>query len=495
MKSLIIAPQWIGDAVMTEPLLRALSARGERLTVMAVPWVAPVYRAMGHIEGLEATVDVPFQHGGLQWHARRDLAARIQSGEWGRFDRAYVLPNSLKSAFLPWLAGIPKRIGYAGEMRYGLLNKRLANPPRHARGSMVAHYLALANRDASQLGAGDESPLAACTRPQLFATPTDTPSALNVHTLAAKTYTVIAPGAEFGEAKRWPIEHFAALIASLAESNQPVVLLGSNKDAAICQVIRNKALRKAPAASVTDLSGKTNLTEAINIIAQAKGMVSNDSGLMHVAAAFGIPQVAVFGSSDPRHTPPLSDNAKVLWLGLACSPCFRRECPLEGSAKMRCLKKISPDSAHQALTLKLGLLNFVTEATRGKRDVAFPIGSIGQQEVNRIRAVLNREVKSFPRTLEASAVRHILKKHGNTQTEAARGQICVTTGDLMKIADLAPAGQIELGNKLHRGSPTVVTTLEDSGYQYTLVQAIRAHDMTVITLHKRQAKKYLTGNT
>ena len=131
--SLIIAPQWIGDAVMTEPLLRALSERGEKITVFAVSWVAPIYRAMNHITGLQATVDVPFQHGGLQWQARRGLAARIHSGEWGKFDRAYVLPNSLKSALLPWLANIPERIGYLGEMRYGLLNKRLANPPRDAR--------------------------------------------------------------------------------------------------------------------------------------------------------------------------------------------------------------------------------------------------------------------------------------------------------------------------------------------------------------------------
>jgi heptosyltransferase-2 len=344
-RSLVIAPQWIGDAVMTEPLVRALSERGEQITVFAVPWVAPVYRAMNHITGLQATVDAPFQHGGLQWHARRALAGRIKSGEWGQFDRAYVLPNSLKSALLPWLANIPERIGYLGELRYGLLNKRLANPQRHERGSMVEHYLALS---ASQLRAGDESPQAApCARPQLFAAPTDALSALDAHTLSPQNYAVIAPGAEFGGAKRWPIEHFAALIASL---DQPVLLLGSNKDVAICQVIRNKALRKNPHAQVTDLSGKTSLTEVIQIIASAKSMVSNDSGLMHVAAAFSIPQVAVFGSSDPRHTPPLSDKAKVLWLGLACSPCFKRECPLEGAAKLRCLNAITPAEVAGALT-------------------------------------------------------------------------------------------------------------------------------------------------
>ncbi|MDI9335137.1 MAG: lipopolysaccharide heptosyltransferase II [Cytophagales bacterium] len=351
MKSLIIAPQWIGDAVMTEPLLRALSARGERITVFAVPWVAPVYRAMGHIDALEVTVDVPFQHGGLQWQARRGLAARIRFGEWGRFDRAYVLPNSFKSALLPWLSRIPERIGYLGEMRYGLLTKRLPNPPRDARGSMVEHYLALAlSLSTSQLRADPKvASLGLGVGPQLFATPLNTSQ---VYGLVTQTYTVIAPGAEYGQAKRWPIEHFAALIASLT---QPVVLLGSSKDAAICQVIRHKALRKAPHASVIDLSGKTSLAEAIQIIASAQSMVSNDSGLMHIAAAFGIPQVAIFGSSDPRHTPPLNTKAKVLWLkemrGLDCSPCFKRECPLEGPAYMQCLKAIEPAQVMGALEL------------------------------------------------------------------------------------------------------------------------------------------------
>jgi heptosyltransferase II len=351
MKSLIIAPQWIGDAVMTEPLLRALSARGERLTVIAVPWVAPVYRAMQHIDGLEATVDAPFQHGGLQWQARRDLAARIKAGEWGQFDKAYVLPNSLKSALLPWLTGIPERIGYKGEMRFGLLNKRLANPSRHERGSMVEFYLRLAGfaaEPASQLGTDPVAPLltlgntslAFGVSPQLFAT----------SSVARKTYTAIAPGAEYGPAKRWPAAHFAELITKL---DNPVVLLGAAKEQALCEAIRQAVLQASPTQIILNLAGKTNLTEAIELIANAKNMVSNDSGLMHVAAAFGIPQVAIFGSSDPRHTPPLNDRAKVLWLKemeeLNCSPCFKRECPLEGAAHLRCLNGIVHIQAKEAL--------------------------------------------------------------------------------------------------------------------------------------------------
>jgi heptosyltransferase-2 len=331
--SLIIAPQWIGDAVMTEPLLRALSERGEKITVFAVPWVAPIYRAMNHITGLQATVDVPFQHGGLQWQARRGLAARIHSGEWGKFDRVYVLPNSLKSALLPWLANIPERIGYLGEMRYGLLNKRLANPPRDARGAMVVHYLRLAGGDAAN-NWGLTPKLSNATLGSVLNWLADT---------KPKTYTVIAPGAEYGPAKRWPEAHFAELIAKL---NHPVVLLGSTKESSLCEAIRDVALQASPTQTIHNLAGKTSLTEAIQIIANAQNMVSNDSGLMHVAAAFGIPQVAIFGSSDPRHTPPLNDKAKVLWLkemqGLDCSPCFKRECPLEGAANLRCLTAIEP---------------------------------------------------------------------------------------------------------------------------------------------------------
>src|SRR3954468_3055340 len=133
-RSLVIAPQWIGDAVMTEPLLRRLHARGERLTVGALPSVAPVYRAMPQVAEV---IEFPFQHGGLQFKARRAISKQIQ----GRFDTAYVLPNSLKSALLPFLASIPKRVGYLGEARVGLLTHRLKNPGNKP--PMVAFYSAL----------------------------------------------------------------------------------------------------------------------------------------------------------------------------------------------------------------------------------------------------------------------------------------------------------------------------------------------------------------
>jgi heptosyltransferase-2 len=310
---------------MTEPLLRRLHARGERLTVGALPWVAPVYRAMPHVAEV---IEFPFAHGGLQWQARRAMAASLH----GRFDAAYVCPNSLKSALIPWWAGIAKRVGYSGESRLLLLNRRLPNPPKGERPPMVAFYSALS---------GDAD--VAADRPAMQLDPALLAPTLQTLGLNAQGYYVFAPGAEFGSAKRWPATHFASLAAQL---KLPVVLLGSAKESALCADIaaRARALGGLPC---LDFSGRTSLDQALAVIAAARAMVSNDSGLMHVAAAFGIPQVAVFGSSSPLHTPPLSARAQVIWLKddltyqppLDCAPCFQRECPL---GHTRCLVDISP---------------------------------------------------------------------------------------------------------------------------------------------------------
>jgi heptosyltransferase II len=320
--SLVIAPQWIGDAVMTEPLLRRLRARGERLAVGAVPWVAPVYRAMPHVDEV---IEFPFQHGGLQFKARRSIARQVE----GRFDTAYVLPNSLKSALLPFLASIPKRVGYLGEARVGLLTHRLKNPKDKP--PMVAFYSALS---------GDKEGLET-DRPRLALPAAQVDQALARLGFRAGDYYAFAPGAEYGPAKRWPVIHFAELARSL---DAPAVLLGSGKEAALCAEIAGAA---GPGRCV-DLAGKTSLAEAFALIAAARSVISNDSGLMHVAAAFGVPQVAIFGSSSPRHTPPLNDSARVIWLKddpayrppLDCSPCFQRECPL---GHTRCLVDIVPE--------------------------------------------------------------------------------------------------------------------------------------------------------
>ncbi len=337
-QSFIVAPQWIGDAVMTEPLLRRLHARGERLTVGAVPAVAPVYRAMSQVDEV---IELPFQRGSMQLRARHALSRQLA----GRFDTAYVLPNSLKSALLPLLAGIPKRVGYLGEARVGLLTHRLRNPGRSTRLPMVAFYSQLAGEPGVEQD-----------RPRLQLAEAEIGQALQAQQLQRGGYVVFAPGAEYGPAKRWPAERFAELGHGL---QRPVVLLGSAKESAVCAAIA--AMLSAAAASTgasaasmpavnrcIDLSGKTSLAQAFALIAGAASVVSNDSGLMHVAAALGVRQVAIFGSSSPHHTPPLNDAAQVVWLKddpayrppLDCSPCFERICPL---GHTRCLNDISAE--------------------------------------------------------------------------------------------------------------------------------------------------------
>ncbi|MEX8500509.1 lipopolysaccharide heptosyltransferase II [Leptothrix ochracea] len=349
-QTLVIAPQWIGDAVMTQPLMAILAERGEVITVAALPWVAPVYRAMPEVAEVIA---LPFAHGRLDWSARRVLGQSLR----GRFHVAYVLPNSIKAALLPWFAAVPVRIGYHGEGRWGLLNRRLPSP--QGRPPMVPFYAALASlgpradltesaldpgvlRPQMQVSAERRAEAAA-----LLASLADGEQGLNT---LPTPYWVFAPGAEYGPAKCWPATHYAALARSLhARDGAKVVLLGSGKEAALIDGIA----AEAPEACIA-LAGRTSLDVAMALIAGARGVVSNDSGLMHVAAAFGLPQVAVFGSTSPHHTPPINERARVLWLKdelqLDCAPCFERTCKF---GHYRCLTEVAPERVLSALETAL----------------------------------------------------------------------------------------------------------------------------------------------
>ena len=313
---------------MTEPLLRVLHERGERITVGALPWVAPVYRSMAAVAEV---IELPFAHGGLQWSARRAMARQMR----GRFQRAVVCPNSFKSALLPFWAGVPERLGYHGEARYGLLTRRLSNPDKYALPPMVDWYGALA-----------DGALPVDAQPRMQVAEQACQEAMLAQGVQAKRYFVLVPGAEYGPAKRWPAAHFAALAQQLINKHQlPVLLLGSAKDAEVCAQIAS-TVNAAQPGICHNLAGRTSLQDAIALVAGALAMVSNDSGLMHVAAALGVPQVAIFGSSSPLHTPPLSPLAQVIWLKqdahyqppLDCAPCFARQCPL---AHTRCLRDVT----------------------------------------------------------------------------------------------------------------------------------------------------------
>ena len=316
---------------MSEPLLRELHQRGEQLTVAALSWVAPVYQ---HMPSVAEVIELPFKHGSLQWAERRALARQWR----GKFDRAYVMPNSLKSALIPWLADIPLRIGYHGESRYVLLNQRLPNPTPGERPPMVDHYLALS---------GTPSLNAKVIQPVLYRPAETVRQTLQTFGLEAGAYSIIAPGAEYGPAKMWPVQHVADLCKLMQER---VLLVASSKEKAMCQTITDMA----GSAQVINLAGMTDLGQAFDLISAARKIVTNDSGLMHIAAAFRVPQVAVFGSSSPHHTPPLSDKAHVIWLAddiqytppLDCSPCYARTCRL---GHTRCLNDIKPERVAQVL--------------------------------------------------------------------------------------------------------------------------------------------------
>jgi heptosyltransferase-2 len=330
--ALVIAPQWVGDAIVSIPLIEELAASHQAVDVLATPAVAAVYACCPSVR---AVITHPFAHGKLQWGLRRQVAASIR----GQYQTAVICPNSMKSALIPWLAGIPVRRGMTGEMRHLLLNDR-RKPPQRTDGhrpSMLSHYLMLAD---TPIQSSDIEPLGK-HRPTL--TPPVGSAKFN-----DRHWMVLCPGAEYGPAKQWPAEHFAELAADwLSQSpGHGVKIIGGPKDRDIGLAIESLVLSAvsevnhvATNQKLVNLCGVTSLLQAFEEIAQAKLVVSNDSGLMHAAAAFNVPVVGIFGSTDPKHTPPLSMRAQVATLGLACSPCFQRVCPLGTTA---CLKELKP---------------------------------------------------------------------------------------------------------------------------------------------------------
>jgi heptosyltransferase-2 len=311
---LVVAPNWIGDALMAQPLLARLREKnpGAQIDVLAPGWVAPVVRRMAEVGDVIA---VPLRHKRLQlgerWRIARDLRAR-------RYGEAIVLPNSWKSALLPFFAGIPVRTGYVGEARYGLLNVLHGKDEA----PMPLHYARLAEPPGAQ-------PKESLPEPRLRAEPREIEAARRRFGIEGP-YGVFCPGAEYGPAKRWP--YFRELSTRLQGQ---AVILGSANDREAAQGIVGR-----------NLAGETTLDEAIALIAGADYVVTNDSGLMHVAAALGRPQVALFGSSSPAHTPPLSSAARVLWLAVECSPCFERECPL---GHFRCMREMTVETVLQEI--------------------------------------------------------------------------------------------------------------------------------------------------
>ncbi len=274
---LVVAPSWVGDAILSEPLVAVLREPLEApiVDVLVPPWCAPVYQ---RVRGIRNIIENPIGHRELSLGRRRALARTLRENA---YTRAFILPNSFKSALIPWLARIPRRIGY------------LVPDTANATEAMRA------------LGLSTRRPVA-----------------------------IFCPGAEFGPAKRWPTEHFIELARRFIDSGYAVWLIGSPNDKPAADPIANAV------PEVRNAAGRTDLGTAIDLLSLASVVVSNDSGLMHAAAAVGRPLVAMFGSSSPEYTPPLSPLARVAKIDIACSPCFQRVCPL---GHFKCMRELSPN--------------------------------------------------------------------------------------------------------------------------------------------------------
>jgi len=322
-KILIFGPAWVGDMVLAQSLFKVLKARLPTciVDVAAPAWTMPLLERMPEVN---QGIALPFKHGELA------LWKRIQFGRSLKnqgYSQAILLTNSFKSSIIPFAAGIPRRTSFLGEMRYGLINDiRSLDKTRLIR--TVDRFVAL--------GLDKDSAIADIPDPTLIA---DNNKALKtlekLHANAQGKILGLCPGAEYGEAKRWPAEYYAEVANEALNKGWQVWLFGSEKDmpvtSQINQITHDRCL---------DLGGKTKLGEAIDLMSLCHTVISNDSGLMHIAAALDKSLVAIYGSSDPHHTPPMSAQATVLYLSLECSPCFERVCPL---GHLNCLRQIKPE--------------------------------------------------------------------------------------------------------------------------------------------------------
>jgi heptosyltransferase-2 len=325
---LIVGPAWVGDMVMAQSLFMRLREEHPqaRIEVLAPSWTGPLLARMPQVD---ASIALPLGHGelGLMRRLRLGWSLRARHYDW-----AIVLPRAWKAALVPWLAQARRRTGYLGEMRYGLLNDlRKLDETRLTQ--TVQRFVALA-------GPAEATTAPLIPPPQLRIDPQQQRAALSRLGLTedlARPIIGLAPGAEYGPAKQWPAEYFHALAGALAAQGNAVWIFGSAKESMLGEYIAQHVGVGLP---IRNLCGRTQLTEVIDLMALCRQVVSNDSGLMHVAAAVGAPLVALYGSSSPYFTPPLSSQAQIIWLQLACSPCFARRCPL---GHTHCLYQIQPD--------------------------------------------------------------------------------------------------------------------------------------------------------
>ncbi len=323
-KILIIAPAWVGDMVMSQTLLKLLKVKYPdcQIDVLVSAWAKDVAKRMPEINNVLIN---PFKHGELGLWQRIKLGMKLRKEN---YVQCFILPNSLKSAIIPFFAGITLRSGFIGEMRYGLIND-IYKLDKVALPLMIDRFCALANNGLK---------LSLIKYPEFLVDKLNQTSLLAKFRLNLQNPVIcLCPAAEYGLAKRWPSDYFAKLADLLQTNGYQVWILGSNKDQDISNSIIHSASIKH---NLYDLCGKTNLIDVIDLLSCAKSVISNDSGLMHIACAVNVPVVAIYGSSSPSFTPPLSNRAKVIQVNTECSPCFERTCKF---GHYNCLRNITPE--------------------------------------------------------------------------------------------------------------------------------------------------------
>lgn len=329
-KILIVGPAWVGDMVMAQTLFRHLKHTnpGVQIDVLAPKYTGALLQRMPEVA---EHLDAPLAHGELALSKRRAIGKSLSDKG---YQQAIVLPNSFKSALIPFWAGIPLRTGYQGEVRFGILNdRRKLNKARLP--LMIQRFVMLGEpADAKVI---NDPPW-----PRLLVEPEQKKNILReVAGIDDDTpLLALCPGAEYGPAKQWPLVHFAGIARDWSAKGYKVAVLGSAKEQAAAKQICDAV----PAA--LDLAGKTSLGQAVDLLSAAAAVVTNDSGLMHIAASVETPVVALYGSSSPGFTPPLAKQVEILQLDLPCRPCFERTCPLKHKD---CLTKIYPQQVTDAL--------------------------------------------------------------------------------------------------------------------------------------------------
>lgn len=321
--------------VMAQVLYKAIKAHSNsaQIHVVAPAWSRPLLERMPEITKVHG---LNVAHGEFGFKKRYQLGMSLRAES---FAEALILPRSYKAALVPMLAKIPKRVGELGESRYGLINHVLSSN-KSKKIPTACNYLRFANINADitrikkqfapELSVDRENQAKVIEK---LAIPQDSP------------LVACMVGAEYGPSKQWPMEHFISLINMLHEQGINVCLLGSQKDA-----VMGKKIESSCQQAVENLCGKTSLLDVIDILASCSVAVSNDSGLMHIAAAVDVPIVSMYGATTPQYTPPLHSNAKAFYMKLECSPCWQRTCQYQ---HYRCLKDIVPEQVFKSVLDKL----------------------------------------------------------------------------------------------------------------------------------------------